>query len=270
MSQSLVSVIIPTHNRVELLKGCLESIRAQRYSPLEMIVVNDASSDDTGEYCALKCDDNLRCITTTTPCGAAAARNRALECARGDYIAFCDDDDWWEEDKLGMQIGAMEGKENIGMCYTGKTVVWKNRKTYSFKKPRFSDHFKSIMYDNFIGTTSSVCIPAAVLNTVGQFDTSLPLLHDYDLYIRICKHFRVCGIDKALVGYRMGGGGKQISLQRARSIDAMDYLLHKYRHELYYPLLKRALITIHLRKAIKSAEFRNAWFRELFRFQFHW
>src|SRR5262245_16886500 len=103
----LVSVVIPTRNRASLLERTLRSVLAQRMGDLEVVVVDDGSTDDTTSV-AGAADVRVAVVRNQTPEGVSAARNRGIAAARGSWIAFCDDDDLWSPEKLTLQLDAAQ------------------------------------------------------------------------------------------------------------------------------------------------------------------
>ena len=116
----LVSAIITTHNRLELLKRAIESVRTQTYSNMECIVVDDASTDGTYEYCQGQPVRYLY-IPPEESKGGNYARNRGIEMAQGEYVAFLDDDDCWLPEKTTKQVRLLEEKR-CGLVYCDLTV----------------------------------------------------------------------------------------------------------------------------------------------------
>ncbi|MGE5499749.1 MAG: glycosyltransferase family 2 protein [Syntrophothermus sp.] len=260
---STVSVIIPTKNRSAMLRRAVKSVLRQTYSDWDIIIVDDASDDDTpgmvnymlGRY---GLQGRLKYIRHEKPLGGAAARNKGIFSARGFYIAFLDDDDKWMPEKLEKQVGCMKANENAGICYTGRKIVRTGDiipglgKKYSYRKPPAFDHYKAIMTDNFVGITSSVMIPRSVLLAVSGFDEVLPCYQDYDLFIRILERWKAVGIDEPLVLYYLEKSTQHVSLSRSKIEFANSYLLGKYSESHYIKLLKRSLFMIHLKKMLKS------------------
>ena len=117
----LASVVVPSHNRARLLKRTLRSILAQQLVDLEVIVVDDGSIDDTAAVAAAA---GRRVIVrrNARPAGVSAARNQGIAAARGDWIAFCDDDDLWAPDKLARQLDAAD-RARLDWAYTGDVNV---------------------------------------------------------------------------------------------------------------------------------------------------
>ena len=197
----MVSVVIPTHNRVELLKNAIESVLKQSYGDFEIIVVDDGSTDGTGGY--LKGLGDLRIFSHRfqKPAGGNSARNKGIDMARGEFVAFLDDDDEWMTDKLEKQMKLFED-ESVGLVYTGTEIIYPHYNIRYTNIPKYrGDLSRSILMTNLIGTTSSVVLRKDVLDKSGMFDEKLKAKQDYDLWIRVCRHCLVDVVEKPLVRY---------------------------------------------------------------------
>src|SRR4030042_7025637 len=115
----LVSVIIPTFNREHIIAQSLESVLWQSFSDYEIIVVDDGSTDNTGEFLRKHYGDKIRYIAKSQNGGLSAARNAGIELSRGTYIAILDDDDLWLPDKLGLQVDLLEKNLGVSLVYCG-------------------------------------------------------------------------------------------------------------------------------------------------------
>jgi len=252
-----VSVILPTYNRCETLKRALQSVLAQTFQDIEVIIVDDGSTDQTPEYCSSLDNPKVTCKQFEINKGGNYARNEGITHSNGELIAFIDDDDYWMPEKLEKQV-EMIHKEHVDLCYTAKNIVYKGKKSkkYSLIKPRYKDLHKAIMYDNFIGSTSSIVIPKAVLENVGGFDPDLPALQDYDLYIRLIQkgHTIKCIIEP-LIDYRVIDEKRSISCSLDEFRRASKYLIEKFHDDPYLYLFKRGLRIITLKRTIKSRHF---------------
>lgn len=116
----LVSVIVPCHNRVKLLTECLESIRQQTYPAIEVIVVDDASTDDvagTVAAIAWPTDKHATVMRSEQNIGPGAARELGRQAARGEFLCYQDSDDWWRPEKVAAQVEALQQNHTAGMCY---------------------------------------------------------------------------------------------------------------------------------------------------------
>jgi glycosyltransferase involved in cell wall biosynthesis len=256
-----ISVIIPTRNRSHLLERALQSVLNQTMKDYEVIVINDGSTDETARYLSSLKLPFLTCVHLNENRGGGAARNTGISHASGEFVAFLDDDDTWEATKLKEQVTLMESK-NAGLCQTGRNVYTVSgiKRKYIFYAPRYSDPLKSIMGDNYIGTTSSIMVRKQLVNDVGGFDPELPALQDWDFYIRLIKKgCLVVGIDKPLVNYYIIGAQKNVSFDAHRHLAAVRLLKQKFHPEPFFPLFKRALMIITVKKMFKSRCFLQSW-----------
>ena len=121
MVMPLVSVVVPSYNRAALLQRTLRAILAQQITDLEVVVVDDGSTDETARTLAAA-DPRVAVIRHQQPAGVSAARNRGIAAARGEWIAFCDDDDLWSPHKLIRQLEAAEGV-GAGWAYAGDVNI---------------------------------------------------------------------------------------------------------------------------------------------------
>jgi glycosyltransferase involved in cell wall biosynthesis len=183
-NQSLVSAIIPTHNRAELLKRAIDSVLEQTWQNMEIVVVDDASEDDTSDLLVkLSKEYPVKVIRNEISKGAAASRNIAIKHAGGEFIAGLDDDDYWRPRRIELLMG--EFKEgfsavcsNDRMVFTEREIVWK-------KKPLIT--LNDLLYYNQVG--NQVLTKKEFLTTIGGYDESLPSAQDYDLWIRLVHDF---------------------------------------------------------------------------------
>lgn len=119
-----ISVVIPTYNREKTIRYCLDSVLNQTYSPIEIIVVDDCSTDMTVPVIKSYSDIRIRCIVLDKNSGAQAARNRGIKEAKGEWIAFQDsDDEWSSQNKLEYEIKILNNNKNCIICSTGHTFI---------------------------------------------------------------------------------------------------------------------------------------------------
>ncbi|MCX7725583.1 MAG: hypothetical protein N2053_01910, partial [Chitinispirillaceae bacterium] len=168
---------------------------------------------------------------------------------------FLDDDDEWKKEKLFTQIEIINKTQTV-MCYTAFTVKNKKGKSYYvFHKPKDRDFFKAIMKKNFIGSTSSVIVKKEVLRKIGGFDPLLPALQDYDLYIRILKHYTTSWTELPLTIYYSDSSNDKVSENRESFLIAKKILLDKYSTEPLLPYLRSSLRSIFFLKCFRSKKF---------------
>jgi len=268
---SLVSVVIPTRNRIDLLIRAIKSVINQTYNDWEIIVIDDASNDSTKSVMSGMKSYRIKCIHLKEKSGGAVARNIGIKNSSGDLISFLDDDDEWMPEKLQKQIDCLGNDKQLGICYTGRKTIRKGNlifgigKNYSFSYPPKNNQFKAIMTDNFVGITSSVMIPRSILKDIHGFDELLPCLQDYDLFIRIIKKWNAAGINEPLVLYHLDGNIKHVSLTRQEIEFASRYILRKYENEQYYSNLVKAIKRINIKKMFKSFSYTKEVFKNYIR-----
>ena len=198
-----VSVIIPTQNKRNSLQRAVKSVLNQSFIDWELYIVND-SEINVKEYD----DSRIKVLNNKQLKGGSAARNFGIKYAKGDYIAFLDDDDEWESEKLKIQLNKMEVDNSI-LSFTGKNIFY-NAKffKYSFNE---SNLLWILYFYNFVGTTSSIMVLSKACKSIGGFDESLSQLQDYDLYLRITKEGKFSGINKPLLNYYINTSNEHVS-----------------------------------------------------------
>jgi len=187
----VVSVVIPTYNRAEIIGRAIRSVQAQTFEDWELIVVDDASEDETEEVVAAFEDTRIRYIQHVENRGGAAARNTGIRNSRGEYIAFLDSDDEWLPQKLEGQIRVFEkASESVGLVYTG--MIRKKDEYTKRKPPVYSGWIEEKLYlENVIGSCSVGVIKSNVTNEVGYFDKKLDSAQDKDYWLRVSKVFKI-------------------------------------------------------------------------------
>jgi glycosyltransferase involved in cell wall biosynthesis len=183
----LVSVIIPTYNRRQPLAQALQSVLAQTYQNYEIIVIDDASTDDTSRWIAPQFP-SITLMQLPTNRGAAAARKVGIQAATGDTIAFLDSDDRWDTTYLEHQVQALQSQPAAVLSATQvrQTIAGQPHTQLVHKAPLDpSDLVLSMLYSNWLPTMSQVMIPRAMLERVGGLDERLLVTHDRDLYLRL-------------------------------------------------------------------------------------
>jgi glycosyltransferase involved in cell wall biosynthesis len=202
-----VSVVIPTHNRSELLKTTLRSVLGQRDVNIEVIVVDDGSTDDTREVVAAIGDDRIQMIGHETPQGVSAARNRGVTEATGEWIAFIDDDDLWAPDKLPRQLEAAR-RTNKTWVYAGAVKIDAKGRIVGGTPPPPPEHLMARLrrWNLMPGGCSNVIASNSAVQASGGFDRDLVNLADWDLWIRLAKGGPPACVHAPLVGYRFHSG----------------------------------------------------------------
>lgn len=208
MKKPTVSIIIPSYNRGYCIEACIRSALVQSYVNIEVIVVDDASTDDTRERVESIADFRLHYVAHGRNRGGAAARNTGIRHATGEYIAFLDSDDRWLPDKLEKQMwGLLSGGGDYGLSYTWLLCVDDHGKETMRMCPEYEgDCSQQILISNFIGSFSNVVIRRDLLAMVGGLDESMKSCQDWDLFIRLLRITRVHCQREYLVHYRQSSG----------------------------------------------------------------
>jgi len=223
---ALVSVIIPTRNRAALLLRAIESVQRQTYRNLEIIVVDDASTDETRTVVERLTDPRICYLRHAVSRGGSAARNAGIKAATGEYIAFLDDDDEWEPQKTEVQLGAFEGYGAV-VCTSNQRVA--NLKKYAAKEVVELEDLRRGKFT--AGGTGILMAKASVLRET-MFDESLPRYQDWDLFIRIAMNHEIRYLNEPLVRYNSGAhhritnSGRRLSLAQ---IEQRVCMLQKHR-----------------------------------------
>jgi glycosyltransferase involved in cell wall biosynthesis len=202
MSSPLVSVVVPTRNRAELLARAVASVRAQTMQDLELIIVDDGSTDDTSAYLArlTMSDARVRVQRNAVGGGGSAARNAGIALASGRWVAFLDDDDEWLPAKLERQLAMLAANPDAVACSCDFEQHFPSGRMREFRVRR-EPTLQEVLYDNVLGG-ASVCVAARdVLLGFGGFDTRLRSAQDYDLWVQLRHVGRIVVCPECLVKY---------------------------------------------------------------------
>lgn len=184
-----VSVVMPTFNRAKELPRCIHSVLSQTVRDLELVIVDDASTDDTESVIASFNDDRIRYEKLTKNVGGAEARNVGIRMARADIIAFQDSDDEWTCLKLENLLNELESDEELGVVFSSYIQVWNTgcRLMPAGKHKFLQDHaYKSLLWQNHVGTPALV-VKKKYLDEVGGFDPKMPRYQDWDLALNLAQ-----------------------------------------------------------------------------------
>ncbi|MBD3184760.1 glycosyltransferase [Candidatus Poribacteria bacterium] len=200
MENGRVSVIIPTYNRPRWLPETIESVLNQTYSDVELIVVNDGSTDNTEEVIE-SYRDKIRYIYKQNG-GPGSAVNRGIEESTGEYIARVDDDDLFMPEKVEIQVGVFQENPDVGLVASGHHIIDTEGNILHTKSvPDFSKHGGLItMLRHCIFSQPTVMVRKECYDKVGLYKNTYA--QDYDMWIRIARCYPMKAIDKPLAMYR--------------------------------------------------------------------
>lgn len=208
-----VSVIIPTRNRRQLLELTLRSVLWQRDVDFEVIVVDDGCTDDTPQMLRDRRDPRIRMVRHERSQGVSAARNHGIAEARGEWVAFLDDDDLWAPDKLAHQLDAL-GRCGCRWAYAGAVDITVDNRVIAGRSPTPPEQVvKELPARNMLPAGSSnVIVAKAWLPMPTVFDGSLFHSADWDLWIRLARQGPPACVPEPLVGYRFHPGSTSLDL----------------------------------------------------------
>jgi glycosyltransferase involved in cell wall biosynthesis len=212
-----VSVILPTHNRRRIAGEAVKSILRQEDVSLELVVVDDGSTDGTGPWLdrIAAADSRIKVVRHERPRGVSNARNAGVARASGRWAAFCDDDDLWARDKLASQLAALHARSARWGC-TGVVEVDHRLEITGHYNVEGGAAFPRLLEVNFIAT-SSVIAELELVRDVGGFDPSLRGSEDWDLWIRLAQHTPLAAVDRPLIAYRLGELSLSMDVDRMRA-----------------------------------------------------
>ena len=210
-----VSVVIPTYNRRDRLGRCIESVLGQTKAPEAILVVDDGSTDGTADWVRITYPGVT--VLEQERAGVSAARNKGIENAATDWIAFLDSDDCWMPDKLEKQMRALAMNPAYRICHTEERWIYrgKERPVAGPYRKKGGWIFQSCLSLCAI-SPSSVLVHRSVFEEVGFFDESLPACEDFDLWLRITSRMQVLLVDEPLIEKH---GGHEDQLSAARGLD---------------------------------------------------
>lgn len=257
MQNPLVSVIIPTYNRDTYLEEAIYSVAHQTYSNIEIIIVDDGS---TVNYAESICSKYAKCNYYFKPNGGlSSARNFGISVATGEYIAFLDDDDYWELDKLEKQVEILNNNLSVDCVHSSAAVVDENGNLTGQCIGAAQDkvHKRSgYVFWNALGTWVAKSPTPLIRKKVFQpnlmFDETIKVGEDVDFYQRMFYRHKVYYIKEPLAFYREYNGTDRLSVQMGKYIGVEKKMFHNFKkmgiknpfilHKIAVKLVKRAII----------------------------
>jgi glycosyltransferase involved in cell wall biosynthesis len=211
---SKVSIITPFYNGSQYIQKCIESIQAQSFKDFEHIIVDDGSIEPEREFVIdfIKKFSNVILISQKNS-GQAAAVNAGIKIAKGEYVAFCDQDDWWLPEKLQKQIAYLESRPDIAMVYgdvflgdeKGSVLskTWMQSRRVDYVGGNYEECVAKLFNRNFIPAPVVVLIRKNVFDKIGLFDKKFSSVYDYDFWFRMLEAgYKIGYIEKPLAVWR--------------------------------------------------------------------
>lgn len=238
----MVSAIITTYKRKpEMVLRALDSILAQTYKDIEIIVVDDSPADyplreDVKNAIIGRKNDNqdieIRYIAHEKNMGGCVARNTGMEAAKGDYLAYLDDDDEWMPEKIEKQMQVMQAT-NAALVTCGSRTINEEEGVINERKETFFRGFvlKELLHRNFIGSTSFPLIRKSCIMNVGGFDPLMQAAQDYDVWLRLAEKYEIDYVNEPLVLYHEHGDERITTIAKKR-ISGTERLCEKFKYYL--------------------------------------
>lgn len=204
--KAYVTVIIPTYNRANYINRAIDSVLNQTYKAIEIIVVDD-NGDNTPMQLEMikkmeryKDNKNVIYIKHKTNKNGAAARNTGISLAKGKYITFLDDDDYYLPTRIENLVNLMEERKEYDAAYTSMVVVC-NKKIIEYKKANLEGNLQKEMLKqkSFFGTGSNMIFTAKSLKSIGGFDEQFRRNQDLEVFVRFFRKYKIAALDKILV-----------------------------------------------------------------------
>lgn len=210
-----VSVVIPSYNRVELLQRAIDSALNQTYRDIELIVVDDGSDDGTSEMIERIPDPRVRLVRHRRPQGVARARNAGIAIARGEWVAFLDNDDEWLPEKLERQLALVEQEDpGVAAVYCSAffaSAPGERRPMRRRNLPR-GDVLDSLLRHDMPTTPTLYMVRRSALIEIGGFDDTALHAEDLDCWIRLARaSYRFAVVDQPLAVWHADHGLDQIT-----------------------------------------------------------
>ncbi|WP_290818578.1 glycosyltransferase [Halovivax sp.] len=203
----LVSVVLPTYDRPRMLVEAVESVAAQAYPNLELLVVDDGSPTPAATILEERAPSALewRCLRHDENRGANAARNTGIRAAAGEYVAFLDDDDRWSPETVASQVAALWGAgERAGVALVGQRTLHGDDET-AIRLPTIEGEATGdLMAGEPAGTFSTMLVRRSVVDDAGLPDERFPALQDREWMIRLSRHCEFVSVREPLVERRFG------------------------------------------------------------------
>lgn len=230
---SRVNAIVASYNGEKTLTSAISSILSQTYSDLDLLLVDDGSTDSTANLLKNYKDPRIKHFQLENSGSPAKPRNFGIARAGGDFIAFCDQDDLWHPEKLEKQLEAYDSsseKENIGIIISSADLIDESGRHIGLNDVGFTGYmdpetaYRNLLSGNFI-TACSAMVPKAVIDEVGPLDESLRGVDDYDLWLRICKKYGILAIREPLCSWRQSTGS--LSADKAKQYLEVEKIFAK-------------------------------------------
>jgi glycosyltransferase involved in cell wall biosynthesis len=264
----LISIIIPIYNGEKTIRETILSVLNQTFTDIEVLVINDGSTDSTLETISNITDPRLKVVSFPNA-GLSASRNRGIKLASGEFISFIDADDLWTPDKLESQFNALNKTPETGVAYSWTNWIDESGQIiYGGGNHLFSgDVYTHLFLGDFIEGGSNVLIRRSALDEIGGFNETIQYSEDWEMWLRLATKYEFVSVPKPQILYRISSGSmssnvlgmeaaslaiiQQAIAQSPQPIEHLKShcLANRYKYLIYkaldsYPIRKNGLIAI--------------------------
>lgn len=202
--EPLISIVLPTHNRALTIVRAVNSVLDQSYRNIELIVVDDASTDSSLELLGQIDDPRLHILKQSQCGGAASARNRGVAHAKGEYLAFQDSDDYWLPEKLAKQVKLIaRQREPLGLVYCSALRIHGQGRQVNFIPFNMSKQIEGNIHSNLLARnfiwTQTWLLKRELFDALGGFDAKIKRLEDWDFVLRLSKQYPIGCVAEPMV-----------------------------------------------------------------------
>lgn len=241
MTRPFLSVIVPAFNAEATIEETLRSVLAQTYRPIEVVVVDDGSTDRTRDVVA-RYGDGVRCVAQSNA-GDAAARNRGIGEARGSLLAFIDADDLWREDKLEQQVGLLEGDATVGGVQCGALYVDDALRPFEARPAPSGrmDVLDVLLFRGLPAFSSAVVVRRGCMDRIGPIDVTVRGKDEWDLAIRVARSCGLASVADPLVIRRvhLTSASRQTAYAGGQVAPGLEILRRLYADPTLSPEIRR-------------------------------
>lgn len=249
----LVSIIMPTYNRRNIIKKAIDSVLNQTYTNFELLIIDDGSEDNTFEFLNSIKDNRIRILCNKRNHGSSFSRNKGLRNAKGDIIMYLDSDNTWDSKYVETMIGAFFHLPDADAIYSGQYLF----KGYDYQKPyaiRFGAYNKTLLHNRNYIDINCFCHKKNVIDKVGGFNERIWRLIDWDLILRISNQLKIYSIPTILCNYYEHDFKDRITNMPFNYYRSCQTLFNRHPRPIkeYEPLNKKVSIIIPTYESINS------------------
>lgn len=243
ISSPLVSVIIPTHNRLKFLQKALDCVLNQSYDNLDIIVILDGCVDNSLDFIQRisKKEERIRHITNEKAVGGMQARLQGIQAAKGKYISFLDDDDIWEKEKIELQVNFLE--KNTDISIVGCNYSWKTKdRIYPAIDTSGLVSIEDLKYSNNLGSFTFCCVRSEDIKSI-NFKSNVPSCQDWYTWLSVLIHSgKNAYILKEYLAIYDDGDHIRVTNVKESKIQGYQFLIDEFKDRLTDPQRKNILL----------------------------